>query len=198
MIDDLFHLIDLAGTLLNKKAPSDDSTRPYEEFMKYADTMEVTDKDGQNPTPIQYVRTELFPTILLGIFIGQPDDKRIDAASLIQKYIEKSENKLIIEHIVDQIWAQYDTDNSGVLERDEAQSFVGMVLDIHEKTLAAEVGRKPKEITEEDIEAVIKEGDTDNDGNLSKEEVNNWVKRFMQKSTQHKADYAKAIQKKLN
>jgi len=52
MIDDLFHLIDLAGTLLNKKAPSDDSTRPYEEFMKYADTMEVTDKDGQNPTPI--------------------------------------------------------------------------------------------------------------------------------------------------
>ena len=90
MIDDLFHLIDLAGTLLNKKAPADDSTRPYDEFMKYADTMEVTDKDGQNPTPIQYVRTELFPTILLGIFIGQADEKRIDAASLIQKYIEKS------------------------------------------------------------------------------------------------------------
>ena len=73
-----------------------------------------------------------------------------------------------------------------------------MVLDIHEKTLAAEVGRKPKEITEEDINAVIKEGDTNNDGNLSKEEVNTWVKKFMQKSTQHKADYAKAIQKKLN
>ena len=43
MIDDLFHLIDLAGTLLNKKAPADDDTRPYEEFMKYADTMEVKD-----------------------------------------------------------------------------------------------------------------------------------------------------------
>jgi hypothetical protein len=52
MIDDLFHLIDLAGTLLNKKAPTDDSTRPYEEFMKYADTMEVTDKEGKDPTPI--------------------------------------------------------------------------------------------------------------------------------------------------
>ena len=47
------------------------------------------------------MRTELFPTILLGIFISQQDEKRIDAASLIQKYIEKSENKLIIEHIVD-------------------------------------------------------------------------------------------------
>ena len=152
MIDDLFHLIDLAGELLNKKAPADDSTRPYEEFMKYADTTEVTDKDGQNHTPVQYVRTELFPTILLGIFIGQPDEKRIDAASLIQKYIEKSENKLIIEHIVDQIWTQYDTDNSGILERDEAHSFVGMVLDIHEKTLASEVGRKPREITEADIQ----------------------------------------------
>lgn len=120
MIDDLFHLIDLAGTLLNKKAPADDSTRPYEEFMKYADTMEVTDKDGKDPTPIQYVRVELFPTILLGIFISQPDEKRIDAASLIQKYIEKADNKLIIEHIVDQIWAQYDTDKSGTLEKDEA------------------------------------------------------------------------------
>ena len=70
MIDDLFHLIDLAGTLLNKKAPGDDDTRPYDEFMKYADTMEVRDEDGQNSIPIQYVRKELFPTILLGIFIG--------------------------------------------------------------------------------------------------------------------------------
>lgn len=141
MIDDLFHLIDLAGTLLNKKAPADDDTRPYEEFMKYADTMEVKDQDGKNSIPIQYVRKELFPTILLGIFIGLPDEKRIDAASLIQKYIQKSDNKLIIEHIVDQIWTQYDVDNSGVLENDEAQSFIGMVLDIHEKTLASEVGR---------------------------------------------------------
>lgn len=116
---------------------------------------------------------------MLGIFIGQPDEKRIDAASLIQKYIEKSENKLIIEHIVDQIWSQYDTDNSGVLERDEAQSFVGMVLDIHEKTLAAEVGRQPMEITEAQINEVIEQGDTNHDGNLSKEEVNAWVKKFM-------------------
>lgn len=46
MIDDLFHLIDLAGTLLNKKAPAEDSTRPFEEFCKYAEKMEVTDKDG--------------------------------------------------------------------------------------------------------------------------------------------------------
>ena len=52
MIDDLFHLIDLAGTLLNKKAPADDDTRPYEEFMKYADTMEVRDAEGQNSIPI--------------------------------------------------------------------------------------------------------------------------------------------------
>ena len=79
---------------------------------------------------------------------------------MIQKYIEKSDNKLIIEHIVDQIWSQYDVDNSGVLERDEAQSFIGMVLDIHEKTLASEVGRAPKEITEEDINKVIKVFDT--------------------------------------
>lgn len=58
-----------------------------------------------------------------------------------------------------------------------------MVLDVHEKTLAQEVGRKPRDITEADIAAVIKEGDANNDGVLSKEEVNKWLKDFMQHST---------------
>lgn len=41
-----------------------------------------------------------------------------------------------MEHIIDQVWAQYDTNNSGVLERDQAFNFIGMTLEIKEKTLA--------------------------------------------------------------
>ena len=48
MLDDLFHIVDLAGVLLNKRAPADEDTRPYEEFMKYADNQLVTDKDGND------------------------------------------------------------------------------------------------------------------------------------------------------
>lgn len=70
-------------------------------------------------------------------------------------------------------------------------------MDIHEKTLASEVGRTPKEITEQDIAGVIKITDLDKDGSLSREEVNTWVRDFMANSTQHKSDYAKAIQNKM-
>lgn len=36
LINDLFHIIDLAGTLMNKEEPAGDDTRPFEEFMKYS------------------------------------------------------------------------------------------------------------------------------------------------------------------
>lgn len=101
MLDDLFHIVDLAGVLLNKKAPSDEDTRPYEEFMKYADNQLVTDKDGNDGHYVQTVKTEHVPKILMGIFIGQEDEKRIDAAALIEKFAEQGDNKMIVEHVVD-------------------------------------------------------------------------------------------------
>lgn len=36
LINDMFHIIDLAGTLMNKAEHDDDDTRPFEEFMKYS------------------------------------------------------------------------------------------------------------------------------------------------------------------
>ena len=38
MVDDLFHIVDLAGQLLNKADPDDHDTKPYDEFLKYAIT----------------------------------------------------------------------------------------------------------------------------------------------------------------
>ena len=46
MIDDIFHVIDLAAKLLNKDDPKDTDTKPFDEFMKHASTQLVTDKDG--------------------------------------------------------------------------------------------------------------------------------------------------------
>jgi len=36
MISDLFHILDMAGTLLNKAEPDADDTVPFDEFMRYA------------------------------------------------------------------------------------------------------------------------------------------------------------------
>ena len=36
MISDLFHIVDLASILMNKAEPADDCTKPFDEFMKYA------------------------------------------------------------------------------------------------------------------------------------------------------------------
>lgn len=48
-MNDLFHVIDLAGKLLNKKEPEEDDTTPYDEFMKYAKTVIVAEhEDGEH------------------------------------------------------------------------------------------------------------------------------------------------------
>lgn len=44
MLSDLFHIIDLAGRLMNKKEPSPDDTRPYDEFKKYSKKQIVADE----------------------------------------------------------------------------------------------------------------------------------------------------------
>jgi hypothetical protein len=38
MVDDLFHVVDLTGQLLNKAEPADDATLPYDEFLRHAVT----------------------------------------------------------------------------------------------------------------------------------------------------------------
>ena len=84
-----------------------------------------------------------------------------------------------MKHIIDQVWAQYDTNNSGVLERDQAFNFIGMTLEIKERTLAHEEGREPQDIKEDDVEAVFEACDIDHDGNLSKDEMQAWLLNYM-------------------
>lgn len=43
LLSDLFHVIDLAGKLMNKKEPADDDTKPFDEWQRYSKQMVVTD-----------------------------------------------------------------------------------------------------------------------------------------------------------
>ena len=46
MIDDLFHVVDLTGKLLNKEDPAEDDTKPFDEFMRFAAQTTITNQDG--------------------------------------------------------------------------------------------------------------------------------------------------------
>jgi hypothetical protein len=101
MINDLFHVIDLSGQLLNKKEPADDDTTPFDEFCKYAQQAVVSNKDGEKIK--QFVPAQDVPNIIYSVFVGQPDAVRIDAAMLIKKYaLSKGKNRdFLIRHILD-------------------------------------------------------------------------------------------------
>ena len=49
MLDDLFHVIDLTGKLLNKASPDGEDTKPFDEFMKVAIQTTISDQAGQDP-----------------------------------------------------------------------------------------------------------------------------------------------------
>ena len=73
MISDLFHIINLASILMNKEEPDDDNTKPFDEFMKYAQRRIVVNEKTNEREEIDYVSTDFVPKILLGVFIGQKD-----------------------------------------------------------------------------------------------------------------------------
>lgn len=50
---------------------------------------------------MQFVSYKNVPLILFTIFVGQKDQKRIDAAELIEKYTGQEQNLLLIQQIVE-------------------------------------------------------------------------------------------------
>jgi len=83
-----------------------------------------------------------------------------------------------------------------VLERDQAFNFIGMTLEIKEKTLAQEEGREAKEIKEDDVEEVFAECDIDHDGNISKDEMKAWLHKYMNAKPEKKEQIIGLVRKK--
>jgi|TARA_B110001450_G_scaffold141411_1_gene132420 hypothetical protein len=69
-LNDLFHVIDLAGKLLNKKEPAEDDTTPYDEFMKYAKTVIVAEHEDGEHLDLQYVEVKYMPQLIFASFVS--------------------------------------------------------------------------------------------------------------------------------
>ena len=76
----------------------------------------------------------------------------------------------MIKKCVDDIWAEYDKDNSGALDRDETKAFV-------KKTLCDMADGDTGEFSEEDFDACFKEFDKDNSGTIEKDEMAIFIKK---------------------
>ena len=74
----------------------------------------------------------------------------------------------VIAKCVDDIWAEYDNDNSGALDKEETKKFV-------KKTLADMSGGE--EFSDEDFEACFKEFDKDGSGTIEKDEMAIFIKK---------------------
>ena len=140
---------------MNKAEPADDCTKPFDEFMKYAQRRIVLIDKTNEKQEIEYLSTSVLPKILLGIFIGQNDQKRLDAAEFLFKFGGEAQNKQLIDHIIEKIWDQYDIDHSNDLDEHETKDFALMVLDFHEKNLAKKLGRDTKELEVDHVENIF-------------------------------------------
>ena len=76
----------------------------------------------------------------------------------------------VIAKCVDDIWAEYDKDNSGELDKEETKAFV-------KKTLCDMEGGDGGEFSEEDFEACFKEFDKDGNGTIEKDEMAVFIKK---------------------
>ena len=74
----------------------------------------------------------------------------------------------VIEKCVSEIWAQYDKDNNGHLDKKESRAFI-------EQTLR-DMGDNSS-FTEEDFETTFKEFDKNGDGTIDRKEMASFIKK---------------------
>lgn len=74
----------------------------------------------------------------------------------------------IIENCIDDIWKNYDKDNSGFLDKDETKAFV--------KNTLTEMGESG-DFGEGDFDACFKEFDKDGNGTISRDEMKIFIKK---------------------
>ena len=110
--------------------------------MKYAKTEQISQKEQGPMQEVTYLDACDVPKVLFAIFCCQKDEVRVDAAELVLKYKDKSDDMQLMDHIIDQIWVQYDYGKSGVLDETESYDFLSVVLQLNENMLAKSCGRE--------------------------------------------------------
>ena len=183
---------------MNKKSPDDNDTRPYDEFMRYAKLHSVADEKTGEKHAYQYVSAEDVPKILLGTFVGQPDEKRKEVEEALEHHKKNNETKHIIEHIVDTVWTQYDEGKNLALDDEECKNFLLMCLDIYEKTMAKELDRKAREIDENVADKAPKQCAKNKDGKFTKEAMNSWLVHYIELNTDVLQETKMVLEKKIS
>ena len=72
---------------------------------------------------------------------------------------------------VEQLWAQYDTDGNGYLDREETKRFV--------KDSMTEMGANTSEFTDAHFEETFREFDVDNTGTVTKANMVTYMKKLI-------------------
>ena len=80
----------------------------------------------------------------------------------------------VIAKCVDDIWAEYDKDNSGTLDKEETKLFVKKTL---VDMTSGESGGQGDDFSDEDFEACFKEFDKDGNGTIEKDEMAVFIKK---------------------
>ena len=100
-----------------------------------------------------------------------------------------------MQHIIDQVWNQYDYDHNGTLDHAESHDFFRVVLEMNEQVLSTLLSRPAKQISDEQIEIAVQECDSDNDGLISKDEMKRWISSHTRNNYQLKNDTKEAIRR---
>ena len=81
----------------------------------------------------------------------------------------KTQIDAVIAKCVDDIWAEYDKDNSGALDREETRRFVEATL--------KEMHQGEEAVGEDDFESTFAEFDKDKSGTIEKDEMASFIKK---------------------
>ena len=100
-----------------------------------------------------------------------------------------------MQHIIDQVWNQYDYDHNGTLDHAESHDFFRVVLEMNEQVLSTLLSRSARKISEEQIEIAVQECDSDNDGLISKDEMKKWISSHTKNNFQLKSETKEAIKR---
>lgn len=94
-----------------------------------------------------------------------PKKKKLELFKLKGKSDDINET---LKDCINEIWGEYDTDGSGVLEKDETKIFVRDILQ--------GVGVDGANFSDRDFETCFRETDTDGNGVISKDEMWSFIK----------------------
>ena len=71
------------------------------------------------------------------------------------------------------------------------------MFQIHEKTVAETLNRDMRPVLEKDVSQAVKDCDINNDGVITKEELNKWMVKYMKENEVAKEENKQVLLKKL-